>query len=351
MKVAVLLSGGVDSSVALNLIKNAGDHDVTAFYLKIWLEDELSFLGECPWETDLEYAQAVCEQAGVPLKTVSLQTQYFERVVDHAIAELKAGRTPSPDILCNERIKFGEFFSQIDQSYEKVASGHYARIDEAGGRYLLKRAPDPVKDQTYFLSNLNQAQLSRALFPIGPYQKHEVRALAEDFNLPTKGRKDSQGICFLGKIQYNDFVKSYLGEQPGDIIEMETGKVWGQHNGFWFYTIGQRKGLKLHGGPWFVVGKDVEKNVIYISHKEVFTDRARTQFNVANINWIAGVPEQTESLQVKIRHSPHLEPCRLDLLTDTRTTVTLTAPETGVAPGQSAVFYDNEICLGGGVIE
>ena len=281
MKVAVLLSGGVDSSVALNLIKNSPNpHQVTAFYLKIWLEDDLAFLGECPWETDLSYAQAVCEQAGVPLKVVSLQSKYFEKVVSHAISELKAGRTPSPDILCNQRIKFGEFFSCIDADYDKVASGHYAQIEEIKGKFWLKRAPDPVKDQTYFLSSLSQAQLSRALFPIGRFTKAEVRALAQKFDLPTQSRKDSQGICFLGKIRYRDFVEAYLGENVGEIVEVESGQVLGQHRGYWFYTIGQRKGLGLHGGPWFVVKKDVVHNKIYVSHKEQLEAQAKNKFTV-----------------------------------------------------------------------
>ncbi len=350
MKVAVLLSGGVDSSVALNLIKNDGPHDITAYYLKIWLEDDLAFLGDCPWDTDLEYARAVCEQAGVPLEIVPLQTKYFEKVVDHAIGELKAGRTPSPDILCNQRIKFGEFFNCIDASYDKVASGHYAQIEEKDDLFWLKRAPDPVKDQTYFLSSLSQGQLSRALFPIGQYQKHEVRALAEEFDLPTKSRKDSQGICFLGKIKYRDFVEAYLGEQSGDIVEIETEKTLGRHRGFWFHTIGQRKGLGLHGGPWFVVKKDVEHNIIYVSHKEHVTEQTRNRFSVANMHWIAGPPDKSE-LQVKIRHSPHLDNCRVGQLDERRWCVELENDEPGIAPGQSAIIYDGEICLGGGVIE
>ncbi|MDX1520479.1 MAG: tRNA 2-thiouridine(34) synthase MnmA, partial [Anaerolineae bacterium] len=344
------LSGGVDSSVALNLIKQSGNHEVTAFYLKIWLEDDLAFLGECPWEDDLAYARAVCEQAGVPLEIVPLQTKYFEKVVSHAISELKAGRTPSPDILCNQRIKFGEFFRAIDDSFDKVASGHYAQIEERAGQYWLKRAPDPVKDQTYFLSSLSQAQLSRALFPIGPYTKAEVRDLAHQFDLPTQSRKDSQGICFLGKIRYRDFVEAYLGEQPGDIVEIESGEVRGRHRGYWFYTIGQRKGLGLHGGPWFVVKKDVDENIIYISHKEHFEAQARNTFTVADVHWIAEPPDKAD-LQVKIRHSPHLEPCRIEAIGERQLRVTLADDEPGLAPGQSAIFYDDWICLGGGVIE
>lgn len=350
MKIAVLLSGGVDSSVALHLLQEAGGHEITAFYLKIWLEDELAFLGECPWEEDLAYCRTVCRQAGVPLEVVPLQKEYFNQVVAHAIRELEAGRTPSPDILCNRRIKFGAFFRAIDDSYDKVATGHYAQIEQSGGLYRLKRAPDPVKDQTYFLSNLTQAQLGRSLFPIGHLRKAEVRSLAERFDLPNQDRPDSQGICFLGRIQYNRFVQSYLGEQPGDIVEIESGHRLGQHSGYWFYTIGQRRGLGLSGGPWFVVDKDVAANIVYVSHKRRLREQARAEFTVSPVHWIAGEPEPTELL-VKIRHTPQLEPGRIEPLGPDRWRVKLASVDPGIAPGQSAVFYEGEICLGSGLIE
>lgn len=350
MKIAVLLSGGVDSSVALQLLKRQGGHDITAFYLKIWLEDELAFLGDCPWEDDLKYARAVCQQAGVPLKIVPLQTEYLEKVVEHALAELRAGRTPSPDIFCNQRIKFGEFYRRIDADFDKVASGHYARLEHNNGTFLLKRAPDPVKDQTYFLSNLNQAQLQRALFPIGHLQKVEVRRLARDFDLPNCDRKDSQGICFLGKIDYRDFVKFHLGEVDGPIVELESGEKLGEHRGFWFYTIGQRHGLKLGGGPWYVVRKDTIKNIIYISHRERMAACQRSAFTVGQLNWIAGPPER-EKLQVKLRHGPQNIACHIVRLADGRCEVTLANPDPGIAAGQHAVVYDGDICLGGGIIE
>ena len=185
MKIATLVSGGVDSSVALNLLKNEG-HDLTAFYLKVWLEDELSFLGDCPWETDLKFVRSVCEQLNVPLEIISLQSEYLDRVVSYALDELRAGRTPSPDIFCNQRIKFGAFFDHIDHSYAKVATGHYAQICERDGVFHLQRAPDPVKDQTYFLSGMYQTQVARALFPIGHLLKSDVRKLAQDFELPLR---------------------------------------------------------------------------------------------------------------------------------------------------------------------
>jgi len=349
MKIAVLLSGGVDSSFALHLLKHEGRHDLTAFYLKIWLEEELSFLGDCPWQTDLRYARAVCGQLDVPLEIIPLQSEYFDLVVEHAIRELRTGRTPSPDIFCNQRIKFGEFCTRIDSSYEKVATGHYAQIEERDGTFLLKRSPDPVKDQTYFLSNLSQQQLGRALFPVGHLYKKQVRQLATRHGLPTKDRQDSQGICFLGKIQYRDFVQFHLGEKIGAIRELETGEKLGEHPGFWFYTIGQRFGLGLGGGPWYVTKKDVAHNVIYVSHRDQQQLRDRRVFTAADVNWISGPPDCADP-QVKLRHGPDLTDCRIDFADDDQVQVTLAEPDPGIAPGQHAVFYDGQICLGGGII-
>jgi tRNA-5-taurinomethyluridine 2-sulfurtransferase len=339
----------VDSSVALHLAKAQG-HEVTAFYLKIWLQEELAFLGDCPWEEDLSYARAVCGQAKVPLEVVSLQTEYQERVVEHVLRELKQGRTPSPDILCNLWIKFGLFFDKIDDTFAKVVSGHYAQVEERTGKFLLKRSPDPVKDQTYFLSRLDQRQLARLWFPIGNLKKKEVRELATKFNLPNRERKDSQGICFLGKIKYPEFVKFHLGEKNGEIREIATGKKLGEHSGVWFHTIGQRKGLRLPGGPWYVVKKDLAENVVYVAHADNYLQFARNAFTVADVHWISGEPE-THHLQTKVRHSPHVENCHIRDLGASRWQVTLEHKDQGLAPGQSAIFYDGDICLGGGVIE
>ncbi len=350
MKIAVLASGGVDSSLALRLLKEEDKHELHAFYLKIWLEDELASIGECPWEEDLTYVRETCDRLDVPLTIVPLQGAYREKVVSHAVAELKAGRTPSPDILCNERVKFGAFYDQIDDSFDKVATGHYAQIEEKDDSFLLKRAPDPIKDQTYFLSNLNQTQLRRALFPIGHLQKNEVRQLAADFELPAAKRKDSQGICFLGKIKFPDFVRFHLGEKTGDIVEIETDKVWGQHQGVWFYTIGQRQGIGLHGGPWFVVDKNLETNTLYISHKSSYMEHARREFFVQEPHWISDAPASPH-LHCKIRHGPDMFACSLKGLDDGRTQLTLDQKDAGITPGQSAIFYEGDYCLGGGVIQ
>lgn len=347
MKVAVLLSGGVDSSVALRLLKDQG-HDVTAFYLKIWLQDEFSFLGDCPWEEDLEFARAVCKQADVPLEMINMQTEYWDSVVSYTISEIKEGRTPNPDMFCNRLIKFGQFINKIDDSYDKVASGHYARVENENENYLLKISPDPVKDQTYFLAYLTQQQLKRALFPIGVYAKKQIRELAEKYQLPNMKRKDSQGICFLGKIKFSDFIKHHLGEVEGDIIDIDTNKVMGKHKGYYFYTIGQRSGLRLGGGPWYVVKKDIEKNIIYIS-RENLTDRARKEFVVGKFNWISKEKLSTENLKVKIRHGERFYNCTLEL-NDDKGIVKLEKEDLGIAAGQFAVFYKDDICLGGSVI-
>src|SRR3990167_853179 len=279
MKIAVLVSGGVGSSVALRLLKEKG-YDLTAFYIKIWLEDELAFLGNCPWQEDLYFVEKVCAQANVPLEVISLQKEYWKKVVQYTISEVKSGRTPNPDILCNSRIKFGAFLEKIGDSYDKVATGHYGIIEEVNDIFNLKMSPDLVKDQTYFLSHLTQDQLSKVMFPIGHLKKHEVRDLAQKFDLPNKDRKDSQGICFLGKLKFKEFVKYHLGTKKGDILEFETGKNCGVHDGFWFYTIGQRQGLGLSGGPWYVVKKDSEKNIIYVSNRYHEKDKIRKSFEV-----------------------------------------------------------------------
>jgi tRNA-5-taurinomethyluridine 2-sulfurtransferase len=348
MKIAVLLSGGVDSSVALNLLKNEG-HEITAFYLKIWLQDEFSFLGDCPWEDDLNYANGVCKQLNIPLEVMPLQNEYWESVVTYTIGEIKEGRTPNPDMFCNSLIKFGQFYDKIDCSFEKVASGHYANVVKDNGYVFLKRSPDPIKDQTYFLAYLTQKQLSRALFPIGLYQKVEIRKLANDFNLPNRNRKDSQGICFLGQIKFNDFVKHHLGEIPGDIREFETGKILGTHNGYYYFTIGQRSGLGLSGGPWYVVKKDIENNIIFIS-RENLTDRARDTFTVGKFNWITGNIPEKDVFQVKIRHGASFFNCNFNIQDDNKAVVNIDRPDQGIAPGQFAVFYKGDICMGGAVI-
>lgn len=350
MKIAVLLSGGVDSSVALSFLKEQG-YDITAFYLKIWLEDDLSFLGKCPWEEDLKYASDVCDQLNVPLRIINMQKQYWEHIVSYTISEVRHGRTPSPDIFCNKRIKFGAFFDEIASEFDKVATGHYAILQEIDGKFILKKAVDKFKDQTYFLSHLNQYQLSKLLFPIGHLKKQEIRQFADKLNLSNAKRKDSQGICFLGKIKFSDFIKHHLGTQIGDFIEFESGKKIGEHKGFWYYTIGQRKGIGLSGGPWYVVVKDVQKNLVYISNKYFDQNKKRRDFYISDFNWILGQKPTEIDLDVKIRHGEYFYKCRLEFLENNEAKVILDTDDQGLAPGQFAVFYNGDICIGCGKIK
>lgn len=395
MKIALLLSGGVDSSTALRRLIAEGFTDITAYYLKIWLEDDTAYMGECPWEEDIAFAQAVCDAAGVQLEIVPLQLEYYDKVVTYALAELRAGRTPSPDIFCNQHVKFGAFLDHAAQDCTKVASGHYARIDwvanripqlggeglppthpDAGkgvGHWRLLRAPDPVKDQTYFLSHLSPTQLGRVLFPIGDLEKHQVRELAHQYNLANQDRPDSQGICFLGKIRYPDFVRHYLGEEDGPIVELETGLELGRHNGFWFHTVGQRTGLKLGNGPWYVAAKDCRHNIVFASHASHNAERERRVFEVAELTWLSGyIPGNddlkgwTGHLQLKLRHGPQLIDCHLEWVeacgpgqkgsfgaapAEWRLRVIMEQPDRGLAAGQFAVFYLGQECLGSGKIQ
>jgi len=351
MRIAVLTSGGVDSSVALMRLAERGEHNLTAFYLKIWLEDEMAFLGSCPWEEDLEFVRSVCGTAGVPLEVVSLQQEYLGTVVAYALSELEAGRTPSPDVMCNRKIKFGAFVDRVGDRFDRIASGHHARVEERDGCYHMLRGADPKKDQTYFLCQLKQEQLARCLFPIGDLTKAEVRAEAHRFALTNADRADSQGICFLGRVPFDEFVRQHLGDRPGEIRRVSNREVLGPHRGTWFYTIGQRRGLGLGGGPWYVVGKDLDEDAILVAHADEFADYARRSFRIATPHWIADPPQRT-LLAVRIRHGERLDPCSVSTGADGSMTVEFDATaDPGVAPGQFAVLYDGEECLGGGVIE
>ncbi|XP_052193185.1 uncharacterized protein LOC127801807 [Diospyros lotus] len=360
LKVAVLLSGGVDSSVALRLLHTAG-HSCTAFYLKIWFQEDFeNFWSECPWEEDLKYAKAVCNQVDVPLEVVHLTDEYWENVVSYIIEEYQCGRTPNPDILCNTRIKFGAFLDAIaGLEFDFVASGHYAKVvhffvEQRDELSILELSKDLVKDQTYFLSHLSQSQLKKLIFPLGCITKDEVRKLAKEFDLPNKDRKDSQGICFLGKIRFSEFVARHIGEMEGVILEAETGDFLGRHRGFWFYTIGQRQGLRLPGGPWYVVQKDVKNNVIFVSRNYFSYDKRRRLFRVGSLKWLSSSPAQTNLLQCKVRHGPGFYDCSLRMQLDEDghevAVVQLSEDDQGLAAGQFAAFYQGEVCLGSGVI-
>ncbi|KAK9939691.1 hypothetical protein M0R45_016380 [Rubus argutus] len=362
LKVAVLLSGGVDSSVALRLLHAAG-HSCTAFYLKIWFQEGFeNFWSECPWEEDLNYAKAVCNQVDVPLEVVHLTDEYWENVVSYIIEQYRCGRTPNPDILCNTRIKFGVFIDAISSmEFDFVASGHYAKVVHPSGDQIhkdsaLELSQDTVKDQTYFLSHLSQDQLKRLIFPLGCLSKDKVRKLAMEFDLPNKERKDSQGICFLGKIRFSDFIGRHIGEKEGVILEAETGDFLGKHRGFWFYTIGQRQGLRLPGGPWYVVEKDVKNNVVFVSRNYFSVDKRRRLFHVASLKWLQGLPpNQMSQLQCKVRHGPGFCNCTIIIEhgedgNEDVAVVHLSEDDQGLAAGQFVAFYQGRTCLGSGVI-
>ncbi|CAN1158212.1 tRNA-specific 2-thiouridylase MnmA [Linum perenne] len=363
LRVAVLLSGGVDSSVALRLLRAAG-HQCTAFYLKIWFQEDFeNFWSECPWDEDLKYATAVCNQVDVPLEVVHLTDEYWNNVVSYIIKEYQCGRTPNPDVLCNTRIKFGAFLDAVDEmGFDYIASGHYATVihpssDEMNNPSVLELSQDMVKDQTYFLSHLSQAQLKRVMFPLGCIPKDEVRKLATMFDLPNKDRKDSQGICFLGKIKFSDFVARQIGEREGIILEAETGDFLGMHSGFWFYTIGQRQGLRLPGGPWYVVDKDVNNNVVFASRNYFSIDKKRRSFRVGSLKWLSSrLPqEETWQLQCKVRHGPGFYDCNVKIehskdYNEEVAVVHLSEDDQGLAAGQFAAFYSGRRCIGSGVI-
>jgi len=307
MKIAVLVSGGVDSGVALARVAAMPGVEATAYYLKIWLEDELAFLGECPWEEDLRLVRELCRQLGVGLEILSLQREYREYIVEYSIRELRAGRTPSSDVLCNRLIKFGAFWDAAGSGKDAIASGHYARIRKDSEGVHLLRGIDPVKDQSYFLCRMQPEQVARSLFPIGTLLKSEVRAEARSLGLVNAERPDSQGICFLGRIPYREFVRHHLGEAPGPIIEAGSGRKLGEHRGLFFHTIGQRRGLGLGGGPWYVVGKDAAERTLFVVHQNELEHYRRRHFLIDDPSWISGRPADGR-YDIRLRHGPRLWP-------------------------------------------
>lgn len=351
--VAALVSGGVDSSVAVLLLK---EHGITPdlYYIKIGTGEVGQWT--CSEEEDWEMATAVARHFGCKLERIDLQKEYWERVIGYTIERLKAGLTPNPDVMCNRYIKFGVFDERVGRNYDFVATGHYAGTerDEAGRTWLIT-CPDPVKDQTDFLAQLDNWQMSRALFPIGQLQKNEVRRMAEREHLAPAHRKDSQGICFLGKLSYNELVRHYLGEREGLIVERETGNIVGRHKGYWFHTIGQRKGLGLSGGPWYVVGKDIDRNIVYVSHGFETKAAYAHSFLIKQPHFITACPfeaDGTYDVTFKIRHVPTFTRGRLTRQGE-RFSLESERPVQGVAPGQFAVVYDaqHHRCYGSGEID
>ena len=349
-RIAVLLSGGVDSSVVVYELARQGLHP-DCFYIKIGPEEQEEW--DCNSEEDMEMATVVAQRYGCRLEVVDCHREYWDQVTRYTMEKVRAGFTPNPDVMCNRLIKFGAFDEKRGHDYDLIATGHYAQTEWIDGRKWLTTSPDPVKDQTDFLAQIHPWQLKKALFPIGHYMKDEVRQVAEHEHLINARRKDSQGICFLGNIDYNEYVRRYLGEQPGDIIEQETGRIIGQHKGLWFHTIGQRKGLGLGGGPWFVIRKDVEQNILYVSHGYDRATAYKRDFAIHDFDFLTeGVTSVPDRITFKIRHTPEFHCATVETLSDGRMMVHSDDPIHGVAPGQFCVVYDqaHHRCYGSGEI-
>ena len=351
-RIAALLSGGVDSSVAVYLLKEQG-YTPDLYYIKIASDDSENW--DCSEEEDWEMASLVARKYGCRLSRIDLNREYWDNVVGYAVERLRRGLTPNPDVMCNRLIKFGAFYEKVGHDYDFIATGHYASTEKDGeGLTWLTTSPDPVKDQTDFLAQLDSLQVSHAMFPIGSMTKEEVRATAQRQNIPSASRKDSQGICFLGKIDYNTLVRRYLGEKEGLIVDRQTGNILGRHKGYWFHTIGQRKGLGLAGGPWYVVGKDIDRNIIYASRGFQTPEAYGREFTIASPHFITANPFATDgeySVTFKIRHTPIATPATLRKSGDTYS-LTSAVPVQGIAPGQFAVVYDNRFhrCIASGEI-
>ena len=354
-RIVVGMSGGVDSSVAALLLKRAG-HDVIGIFMNNWEEEDET--GVCTNVDDWSDVRAVCEKIGIPYYSVNFAAEYRERVFSHFLEEYRRGRTPNPDVLCNREIKFSVFPDLAKKlEADRIATGHFARLDRVDGRTRLLRAADEDKDQTYFLYMVVQAALSMTEFPVGGMTKAEIRAVARENGLPVSEKKDSTGVCFIGERNFRRFLSGYLPARPGDMVT-EDGRVVGRHDGLMFYTLGQRRGLGIGGGGdgrrWFVVAKDLENNRLIVHQGEdsplLWSKRARAD----GCTWIAGEPPAPDGgtfrCSVRLRHRQRLQGCAVTL-SKGRAEMEFDVPQRAVTPGQSAVFYDGEVCLGGAVIE
>jgi len=350
----VAMSGGVDSSVTALLLKQRGEN-VAGMFMKNWEEDDLD--GACTAEADAADARAVAEMLGIPFHARNFALEYWENVFDRFLEELKAGRTPNPDVLCNREIKFNVFLEHArDLGAESMATGHYARRDEVDGRFRLLKGLDPDKDQSYFLYMLDQQQLAHARFPVGEMRKSELRKVAEQAGLPTARKKDSTGICFIGERNFDAFIDRYLKAEPGE-IRTTRNQVIGRHRGLIHYTLGQRRGLGIGGvrgfpeAPWYVVDKDLEHNRLYVTQDEHDPHLLSTRLVAERPTWVAGQPPPAgETLCAKIRYRQVDQPVRLTEMDDETFELEFETAQRAVTPGQSVVLYRNDECLGGGII-
>ncbi len=355
-RVVVGMSGGVDSSVAALLLKQQG-YDVIGIFMKNW--DDTDEFGHCTAEEDFADVKRVCQHIGIPYYTVNFEREYRDKVFAYFLDEYRKGRTPNPDVMCNREIKFGQFLDKaLSLGADLIATGHYARLEHRGGTWHLLRSADRNKDQTYFLSQLNQYQLSKTLFPLGRLTKQEVRQIAREAGLPTAGKKDSTGICFIGERDFRTFLSHFLPAQPGDIRTLD-GELKGRHQGLMYYTLGQRQGLGIGGGgtgePWFVADKDLDHNILYVVQGADHPALYSYGLLATDVNWISGHPPAKEttgrfSCTAKFRYRQADQAVMLELLPDNRCLVRFEQPQKAVTPGQAVVFYDGEVCLGGGII-
>lgn len=342
-KVYVGMSGGVDSSLTAALLVEQG-YDVTGVYMKNWTQDLPGM--KCPWADDLSDAKRVAVQLGINFKVFDFEKEYRHKVVDYMIDEYKLGRTPNPDIMCNQEVKFKLFLdAALEDGADMIATGHYARVQDG----VLKMAADANKDQTYFLYRVTGEALKKTLFPIGDYPKPEVRAMAETRGLFTAAKKDSQGICFVGKVGIREFLSQYVQQQPGEIIDKRTNKVLGHHDGAIFYTLGQRHGLDVGGGlPYYVVGKDMDKNEVYVTTDLNDETLWRKDVELVAAHWINSMP-QPGTYSIRIRHRAPLVSAEL-MVVDGKPILRLDEAQRAITPGQSVVMYHDDICLGGGIV-
>jgi tRNA-specific 2-thiouridylase len=338
------MSGGVDSSLTAALLVEQG-YDVTGVYMKNWTQDLPGM--RCPWADDLADAKRVAVHLGIDFKVFDFENEYRHKVVEYMIEEYRHGRTPNPDIMCNQEVKFKLFLeAAIEDGAELIATGHYARVENG----QLLQAADTNKDQTYFLYRVTEAALRKTLFPLGGFTKPEVREMAKARGLYTAGKKDSQGICFVGQIGIREFLSQYVEQTAGSIIDKQTGKVLGQHDGAIFYTIGQRHGLDIGGGlPYYVVGKDMDKNEVYVTTNLNDDALWLPELTVTSAHWINTRPE-AGTYQIRVRHRAPLVDAQLSINEAGEVQLRLENPERAVAPGQSVVIYDGERCIGGGIV-
>ncbi|MGB7479465.1 MAG: tRNA 2-thiouridine(34) synthase MnmA [Burkholderiaceae bacterium] len=354
-KVVIGMSGGVDSSVAAWLLKQQG-YEVVGLFMKNWEDDDDDEY--CSTRQDWIDAVSVADVLGIDIEAVNFATEYKDRVFAEFLREYQAGRTPNPDVLCNAEIKFKAFLDHALQlGAERIATGHYARVRETGDGFQLLKAVDASKDQSYFLHRLNQAQLSKTLFPLGELHKTEVRRIAERLKLPNARKKDSTGICFIGERPFREFLNRYLSYQAGP-MKTADGDTVGQHVGLSFYTLGQRKGIGLggmktseDGAPWYVAAKDIDNNTLYVVQGHDHPWLLSTTLAADQASWIAGRPPASAMLTAKTRYRQADVGCRFEPCGDDAFRLRFDTPQWAVTPGQSAVLYDGEICLGGGIID